>query len=101
MSELDWLDDEEERVLEGKTITDIEKQVAYFRGLAEKLTNEDKLKELKIKQLSKNILGRRIRCNYICGTVVSVDGNCQIHVKLDNGGLLILNPDDDDEYTVL
>ena len=98
MSELDWLDDE--RGLESTAITDIEKQVAYFRGLAENLTNEDKLKELEIKQLSKYILGRRIRCNDLCGTVVLVDGNCQIHVKLDNGDSLTLDPDDD-EYTVL
>lgn len=101
-------------------MTELEKQLAYFQGLTEKLTNEDKLKELKIKQLSKNILGCRIRCDYmydiidstgkideaarrmvgICGTVESVDDACQLHVKWDNGSTLALDPDVD-EFTIL
>lgn len=101
-------------------MTELEEQLAYFQGLTEKLTNEDKLKKLKIKQLSKNILGCRIRCDYmydvfdstgkideaarqmkgVCGTVESVDDACQLHVKWDNGSTLALNPDVD-EFTIL
>lgn len=101
-------------------MTELEKQVAYFQGLAGKLTNEDKLKELKAKQLARNILGCRIRCDYmyefidstgkidtaarrmkgVCGTVESVDDACQLHVKWDNGSTLALNPEID-EFTIL
>lgn len=99
---------------------EVEKQLAYFKNLTEKLTNEDELKKLKIKQLSENIIGHRIRCDYmydvfdsmgkineaarqmvgICGTVESVDDACQLHVKWDNGSTLTLNPDVD-EFTIL
>lgn len=78
------------------------------------------MQELKISQLSKNILGCRIRCDYmydiidstgkideaarrmkgVCGIVESVDDACQLHVKWDNGSTLALNPDVD-EFTVL
>ena len=101
-------------------MTELEEQLTYFQDLTEKLTNEDELKELKIKQLSKNILGCRIRCDYmydivdstgevdeaarqmvgVCGTVESVDDACQLHVKWDNGSTLALNPDVD-EFTIL
>ena len=96
---------------------ELEKQLAYFQGLTKELTNENKLKEPKIKQLSKNILGRRIRCDHmidltgktdeaassmkgVCGTVEFVDDACQLHVKWDNGSILVLNPDVD-EFTIL
>lgn len=101
-------------------MAELEEQLAYFQGLAEKLTNEDKLKKLKVKQLSRNILGCRIRCDYmydvfdstgkideaarrmkgVCGTVESVDDAGQLHVKWDNGSTLALNPDVD-EFTIL
>lgn len=101
-------------------MTELEKQLAYFQGLTKKLTSKDKLKELKIKQLSRNILGCRIRCDYmydvfdstgktdeaarrmvgVCGTVESVDDACQLHVKWDNGSTLALNPEVD-EFTIL
>ena len=96
---------------------ELEKQLAYFQGLTKKLTNKDELRKLKIKQLSKNIQGRRIRCDHmydiidsidkaacnmkgICGTVEFVDDACQLHVKWDNGSTLTLNPDVD-EFTIL
>lgn len=99
---------------------ELEKQLAYFQGLTEKLTNEGELRKLKIKQLSENIQGRRIRCECmydiidsagkideaarqmkgVCGTVEFVDDVCQLHVKWDNGSTLALNPDVD-EFTIL
>ena len=101
-------------------MTELEKQLASFQSLTEKLTNEDELKKLKVKQLSRNILGCRIRCDRmyefidstgkideaarrmkgVCGTVESVDDACQLHVKWDNGSTLALNPDID-EFTIL
>jgi len=101
-------------------MTELEKQLAYFQGLTKKLTSKDKLKELKIKQLSRNILGCRIRCDYmydvfdstgktdeaarcmvgVCGTVEFIDDACQLHVKWDNGSTLALNPECD-EFTIL
>lgn len=101
-------------------MTELEKQLAYFQGLTEKFTNKDKLKEIEAKQLSRIILGCRIRCDYmhdiddstgkideaarqmvgVCGMVESVDDACQLHVKWDNGSTLALNPDVD-EFTIL
>lgn len=101
-------------------MAELEKQLAYFQGLTKKLTSKNKLKELKIKQLSRNILGCRIRCDYmydvidstgeidkaarrmvgVCGTVEFVDDACQLHVKWDNGSTLALNPECD-EFTIL
>lgn len=101
-------------------MAELEKQLAYFQGLTKKLTSKNKLKELKIKQLSRNILGCRIRCDYmydvidstgeidkaarrmvgVYGTVEFVDDACQLHVKWDNGSTLALNPECD-EFTIL
>ena len=101
-------------------MTELEKQLAYFQSLTEKLTDKGEFKKLKIKQLSENIQGCRIRCDHmydivdstgkideaarrmvgVCGTVESVDDACQLHVKWDNGSALALNPDVD-EFTIL
>ena len=66
-------------------------------------------------KLAEDVLGRRIRCDYIydvfdstgkidesarhmvgvCGTVESVDNAGQLHVKWDNGSTLAINPEVD------
>ena len=71
-------------------------------------------------QLAEKYLGQRIRCDYmydiidstgkideaarrmvgVCGTVESIDGVCQLHVKWDNGSMLALNPEVD-KFSVL
>ena len=99
----------------------LEKQLAYLRPPKENLNQANKLrKKLKMAQLTKRVLGRRVCCDYmydvfdstgkideaarqmkgICGTVESVDDAGQIHVKWDNGSTLALNPDVD-EFTIL
>ena len=96
---------------------DIEKQREARNS---RLVLEKVRKKLKMYKLAEDVLGRRIRCDYmydifdstgkideaarqmkgVCGTVKSVDDACQIHVKWDNGSTLALNPEVD-EFTIL